>query len=113
MGKAAATKKTTTEINQIEQILEVQAAKTQFVAATMNLGWRLAFTVVVPLVAGVKIDEHFHSAPSYTLTGIIVAATAGCAAVWGTIKQVNSSIAEQDAQKVKMAKKGRKLKNAR
>jgi F0F1-type ATP synthase assembly protein I len=73
-------------------------AKRQFVGATMNMGVRLAVTVVVPIVLGVKIDEHFKTSPSFTLLGIMVATVAGCVAVWSTIKEVNKEQADQEAE---------------
>ena len=96
MGKAAASKKTTTADDQVQQYMDALTAKRQFVTATANMGWRLAITVVIPIVAGVKIDEHFHSSPSYTLTGCILAAAAGSAAVWSTIKEVQKEQAEEE-----------------
>jgi hypothetical protein len=87
MKKAAG--KTTTELESVEQEMIALNARSQFLAATANMGFRLAITVVIPIVLGVKLDEHFHSAPSYTLTGLFLAAAAGSAAVWSTVKQVN------------------------
>jgi len=76
---------------------QVGAAKRQFVGATMNMGVRLAVTVVVPIVVGVKLDEHFRTSPSFTLLGIMIATVAGCVAVWSTIKEVNKEQAEEEA----------------
>ena len=94
MGKAAAKRQTTTAKPLVDQRMEQFAsatAKQQFLGATMNMGWRLAITVVIPLVAGVKLDDHFHTAPSWTLLGLFVAAAAGCSAVWKTIQEVNAA----------------------
>lgn len=95
MRKAAA--KTTTELEDVEQSIIAETAKRQFIWATANLGGRLAITVVVPIVAGVKLDEHFHSAPSLTLGGFFIAVAAGCAAVWSTVKEVNAAQASEEA----------------
>ena len=84
------------QTDKIDELLLQQAARTQFFTSTANLSWRLAVTVVIPLVAGVKLDERFNSAPSWTLTGIFIAVAAGCAAVWGTVKEVNKQQAETD-----------------
>ena len=80
----------------MEQFAAATAAKQQFLAATMNMSWRLAVTIVVPVVGGVKLDDHFHSAPSWTITGLFIAVAAGSSAVWSTIKQVNKQQAEED-----------------
>jgi F0F1-type ATP synthase assembly protein I len=89
----------TTNIEELEQNLFALSAKRQFLAATTNMGFRLAVTVVIPIVAGVKIDERFNSSPSFTLLGMMIAVTAGCAAVWATIKQVNQEQAESSPSK--------------
>ncbi|MES2971244.1 MAG: AtpZ/AtpI family protein [Patescibacteria group bacterium] len=104
MRKAAAK---TTSIDSLEQNIIALSAKRQFLAATTNMGFRLAVTVVIPIVAGVKIDERFKSAPSFTLLGLMIATVAGCAAVWATIKEVNQEQAEQDS---KSKKRTRRLK---
>jgi len=110
MGKAAATN-TTTTIDPVEAKLEqasVFAAKQQFISSTFNMGWRLAITVVVPIVAGVKIDDHFRTSPSFTLVGLMLAVFAGSAAVWSTIKQVNKAQADE-ASENKVSKREAKV----
>ena len=100
MRKAAA--KVTTTIDPVDAKIEQASrmlAGQQLMGASLNMGWRLAVTVVVPIVGGVKIDEHFHTSPSYTLVGLMLAAVAGSAAVWTTIKQVNKEQADEEAEK--------------
>ncbi len=101
MGKAAARKVTPTTVveDDIEKRLATINAGSQFIGATLNMGWRLALTVLVPLIGGIQLDKHLHSSPSFTLGGMMLAAAAGSAAVWATIKQVNAEQAEQFAQK--------------
>jgi F0F1-type ATP synthase assembly protein I len=102
MGKAAA-KAVTTTIDpvdaKIEQATSSLVAKQQFISSTFNMGWRLAITVVIPIVIGVKIDEHFKTAPAFTLLGLMLAVVAGSAAVWTTIKAVNKEQAESTLTK--------------
>ena len=101
MKKAAAQRDETTTVARDEldaklEKLNVSAQK-QFFGATFTLGWRLAITVLVPLIAGIKLDQHFHSSPSYTLAGFMIAVAAGAAAVWATVKEVNKE-QEQEAK---------------
>jgi F0F1-type ATP synthase assembly protein I len=103
-----AAKKTTSQgvlEDDLDQIAASMAARQQFMSSALNMSWRLAVTVVVPIVAGVKLDEHFKSAPSLTLLGFMIAAVAGCVAVWGTIKELNKEQAEEDAAEAKAAAK--------
>ena len=109
MGKAAAKIITTTQIDPVNAKVELAAAafgaKQQFISATFNMGWRLAITVVVPIVVGVKIDDHFRTSPSFTLVGLMLAVVAGSAAVWTTVKQVNSQQASDAAEEASIIKR--------
>lgn len=93
MVKAATKKPVTTTSgvveSEIKQLSVVWAARQQFLVATFNLTWRLAISVIVPIVAGVKLDEYFELSPLLTITGMILAAAAGSAAVWATVREVS------------------------
>lgn len=109
MGKTTQRQKPTPVAqDELDSKLAQINARTLFFSATANMGLRLAVTVVIPIVAGVKIDEKFNSSPSWTLVGIMVAALAGCLAVWDTVKEVNRKQAEDEAN----SKKTRRIKSA-
>lgn len=100
MTKAAAPRKTTTSAeNDIQQALKTFEARQQFIGATLNMSWRLALTVLIPLVVGIKLDQYFDTSPSFTLTGFFLAIGGGCAAVWNTIKDVNRLQAAEDKKR--------------
>lgn len=100
MSKAAA-KKTTTVDDELQQMLDSQASKTQFFGATLNLSWRLALTVLIPIFIGLKIDDKFNTKPSFVLLGFMIAVAGSCYTIWTTVNEVNQLQAEQE-------KKGRK-----
>jgi F0F1-type ATP synthase assembly protein I len=105
MKKAAAERKTTTpKEDDIEKLLESQAAKSQFYGATINLSWRLALIVLIPVIAGVKLDEKFNKSPSFVLAGLMIAAFGAAATIWSTVQEVNQLQAE-DSKKSKRKKK--------
>jgi F0F1-type ATP synthase assembly protein I len=99
MGKAAASKKTTTATADLQQAVEVFDAKQRFFSSTLSMSWQLALTVVIPVVAGVKLDQKFDTSPSLTLTGFFLAAFAACYVVWNTVKDVNKMQAEDEKKK--------------
>lgn len=103
MGKAAAksVKTTTADQSEIEQWEAALNAKQKFVGATLNLSWRLALTVLIPLIGGIQLDKKFNSSPSYTITGFMLAIVFGCMAVWQTVKEVNELQAEDTKEKKK------------
>ena len=98
MGKAAASKTTTHAEDTVRQTLDTFNAKQQFFTAALNMSWQLALTVVIPVVAGVKLDQKFDTSPSLTLTGFFLAAFAACMVVWNTVKGVNKMQATEDKQ---------------
>lgn len=103
MGKAAAKKNmTTTTEEDARQYLQVLDAKSKFLATTLGMGWRLALTVLIPLIAGIKIDERYNSSPSYTLAGFMIAVAGGAAVVWNSYKQVNAEQVEEDRLEKKL-----------
>ena len=97
MGKAAAKRNVSTTIvqDEIERNLAQVNASSMFLGATLNMGWRLAVTVVIPIVGGVKLDQHYDTSPTYTLIGMLLAAVAGSTAVWATVRDVNTQVADQ------------------
>ena len=98
--KKAAVRTTTGEISsvgeEIQQSVKTLQAKQQFIGATLNMSWRLALTVVIPVVAGIKLDKHFDTAPSLTLAGFFLAVFGACMTVWSTVKEVNRLQADED-----------------
>lgn len=108
MGKAAAKTKTTTSADDVSKYMDILNARSKFLATTLGMGWRLAITVLVPLVGGIKIDQHFKSSPSYTLAGFFLSAAGGAAVVWNSVKQVNAEQAEEEAIKNKSKVKEQK-----
>lgn len=74
--------------NEIDRSLAIFAARKDFVVTTVNMGWQLAITVLVPVFIGVKLDDYFDSQPSYTLAALFIAIGMAVMVVARTIKQV-------------------------
>jgi F0F1-type ATP synthase assembly protein I len=98
---AAVLNHTTTDTagSDLEQYVEAFGARQQFLGAVMSLSWRLAFTILIPVIVGIKMDQYFNSSPSYTLAGLMLAALGGSIAVWDTVKEVNATQSESDKEK--------------
>ncbi len=105
MKKAAGRKTTTHTDDVITEELQAAShmleAKQLFIAETLNMSWRLAFTVLIPLIVGIQLDKKFGSAPSYTLTGFMIAIAFGCMTVWQTVKRVNQMQIDESKEKKK------------
>lgn len=103
MKKAAGSKDEPTDViaEEIRLAANIMDAKQKFIGATLNLSWRLALTVLIPLIGGIQLDKKFDSSPSYTITGFMIAIVFGCMAVWQTVKEVNMLQAEESKGKKK------------
>lgn len=97
MKKSARSKDGNGDGSALKQYFGVLNTKQLFIGAALNLSWRLAFTVLVPIAIGISLDNKFNSSPSYTLTGFMLAIVAGCVAVWSTVKEVNILQANYDS----------------
>lgn len=98
MGKIAASKKTTTAEDVTKKYLSSFDVQNRFFAATLGMGWRMAITVLVPLIAGIQVDKHFKSSPSYTLAGFMIAVAGAVAVVANSVKEVNQEQADMDKE---------------
>jgi hypothetical protein len=59
MGKTNEQRKKPAPVAQdeIDRSLAVFAARKDFVATSVNMGWQLAFTILVPVIIDVKLDD--------------------------------------------------------
>lgn len=97
MGKTAAGDKTTTSADaNIEQTFSTLQAKQQFFTSAISMSWQLALTIIIPVVAGVKLDAHFDTAPSLTLAGFFLAVAMGSVVVWNTVNGVSKLQADDE-----------------
>ncbi|HEV2402828.1 MAG TPA: AtpZ/AtpI family protein [Candidatus Saccharimonadales bacterium] len=47
--------------------------KSLFFAAVFSMTWQLAIAVVVPIVCGYELDQHFHAGALWEIVGFIIA----------------------------------------
>lgn len=113
MRKPAATIKTTTAEELSRTYMDTLAARSQFFSATLGMGWRLALTVLIPLVAGIQLDKRYNSSPSLTLAGLMIAVAGGAVAVWKSVQEVTAEQAEMEAEEADMKAKIKKSSNKR
>jgi len=69
----------------VAQSLNIAAARQQFFDAAINMGWQLAVTIIVPVIIGVKLDDHYHTTPAWTLGALFLAVAMACAVVGKTM----------------------------
>lgn len=103
MGKKAKTKpargRSTVQVDPVQQSLDSALnAKRLFVVSTLNMGWQLAGTVIIPVFIGVKLDQRFNSRPSYTLAALVLAIFGAVLVVKNNINAVNKELSQTNRE---------------
>lgn len=44
-----------------------------FMSAVLDLSWRMAIVVLLPIIGGFELDKHLGTSPSFTILGFILA----------------------------------------
>jgi len=63
-------------------------AKQAFMMTTLNMSWQLAIVVLVPIIGGYKLDEHFNTLPLITIIGLVVASLGMALVVWNQLQHL-------------------------
>ena len=99
MKEARRNRSTSSAQFDVERSAAVFQARQQFLNSAINMGWQLALTVLVPVIVGVKLDDHFHTTPSYTLAALVIAVFLAVVVVGNTLKQVRESQTPKESKK--------------
>ena len=70
------------------------AQQNMFVAMTLSMSWQLALVVIVPIVGGHFLDEHYHMTPLLTLAGLGVAIIGVFGVLTRTVSEANRRVNE-------------------
>jgi F0F1-type ATP synthase assembly protein I len=60
-----------------------------FTAMALDMSWRLAAAVLVPIVGGFELDEHFNTAPWLMILGFILALVGMALVMRQTVQSAN------------------------
>jgi protein-S-isoprenylcysteine O-methyltransferase Ste14 len=60
-----------------------------FAAMALDMSWRLAVVVLLPIIGGFKLDEHFNTAPLLTIIGFLTAMAGMALVLWQMLQTVN------------------------
>lgn len=59
-----------------------------FVGAVLDMSWRLAIVVLVPVLLGAELDKKFNSSV-YVFVGLALAVVGSIAVLWRTMQEAN------------------------
>jgi F0F1-type ATP synthase assembly protein I len=68
----------------------------QFIGAALSMGWQLALAVLVPVIGGFELDQHFNTSPLWTITGFIIAMVGTFAIIKKVLNEFNENINIKD-----------------
>jgi F0F1-type ATP synthase assembly protein I len=60
---------------------------TMFLGAVMDMSWRLAIVVLIPIVGGFKVDEKLKTSPIFVIVGFLLAMAGTGYVLWWASKQ--------------------------
>ena len=63
----------------------------QFTGMALDMSWKLAIVVLVPIVGGYEIDSHVGSTPLITVIGFIIAMAGAGYVMWQTLQAANGA----------------------
>jgi hypothetical protein len=63
--------------------------KQAFVAAAITMSWQLAIVVLIPIIAGVKLDKAAGTSDIYTLCGLGIAIIGSGVVMWRAAQAAN------------------------
>lgn len=61
-----------------------------FFSMGLDMSWRLALSVLIPIIGGVELDSHFKTAPLLLIIGFVLAAIFSVVTIRRTLKLANN-----------------------
>lgn len=75
-----------------QSVASVANPRRDFYLAATNMSWQLAIVVLIPIVGGFKLDEHFHSLPLWIAVGFVLAMIGMAMVVWRQLQLLSPKI---------------------
>lgn len=66
-----------------------ESPKSVFVGMALDMSWRLALAVLIPIIGGYELDSRFGTTPLLTLTGFVLAMAGFGLVLWRTTQAVS------------------------
>ncbi|HUC95565.1 MAG TPA: AtpZ/AtpI family protein [Candidatus Saccharimonadia bacterium] len=63
-----------------------------FLNAALQMSWKLAIVVLIPLILGVKVDQHYKLFPYFTIIGVILAALGFYYVIWDVLREFSQDL---------------------
>lgn len=70
--------------------------KNQFIGASLSMSWQLAVVVLVPIVGGYKLDQHFKTSPLWVIFGFVLAMIGFFIIIQRVLSEFNENVYNKD-----------------
>lgn len=60
-----------------------------FISMVLDMSWRMAFVVLVPIIGGFELDKWLDMTPVFTITGFVLAMVGMGLVMWQTMQTAN------------------------
>jgi len=70
--------------------------KSQFIGASLSMSWQLAIVVLVPIVGGYKLDEHYKTSPLWVIVGFALAMIGFFVIIQRALSEFNDNVYNKD-----------------
>jgi F0F1-type ATP synthase assembly protein I len=92
----SATLSSKTSNQQPKSVSPNSAAASVFIGMALDMSWRLAIVVLVPIIGGFELDKKFNTSPLLTIVGFILAMVGMALVLKRMLKVVNITTNEKD-----------------
>lgn len=79
-----------------------------FISMALDMTWRLAVVVLVPIIGGFYLDQWLNTTPVFSILGFVLAMGGIAIVFWQTLQTANSVEITKPAQTKKTSKKTKK-----
>jgi F0F1-type ATP synthase assembly protein I len=79
-------------------------AQSQLMGSMLNVGWRLALTVLIPVFIGIWADNKFGTKPSFTITALFIAVAVSSVVIYQMYKDINIQTSKMKFKKTNKSK---------
>lgn len=69
---------------------KVVTPSSQFINMALDMSWRLAVVVLVPIIGGYELDQRLDMTPWLTIVGFVLAMGGMAGVLWRMVQEVNA-----------------------
>jgi F0F1-type ATP synthase assembly protein I len=91
MTRTKAPKKTLSPRDDNKSSVKVGNQSAVFISLALDMSWRLAFAVLVPIIGGFELDKQLKTTPLLTIMGFVIAMLGMALVLWRTLQVANQA----------------------